>query len=138
MSQINKISIKQKLINLSPIRFKNIINDTDIIELFFNEKNTLFLQTLYDSKIISTKILDKSSSNNLKRRLSEIDLNEKFVFKIKIYDASCFFSKYSVYFGEITLNQDKNGYFLLKIYRKYKYSTYVKEYIPVDSYISLM
>lgn len=55
---------------------------------------------------------------------------------MKIFNSSCFCSKYQIYFGELTLNQDENGYFRLEIYKKNKQSTYIKDYESVETYVS--
>ena len=136
MSNINQISIRQQVINLSPIHFINTTDETDKICLVMNNEKKLFLQNMYCFDKICTKVLKKPHNKKLKRRLSEVDINEKIIFRMKIFNSTCIYSKYNVYFGELTLNQDKKGYFHLEIYKKNKQSIYVKDYENIHTYIS--
>jgi hypothetical protein len=138
MSNINQISIRQQVINLSPIHFINSTDKMDNICLVMNNEKKLFLQNMYCFNKISAKILKKPHNKILKRRLSEVDINEKIIFRMKIFNSTCIYSKYHVYFGELTLNQDKNGYFRLEIYKKNKQSIYVKDYEIIHSYVSII
>lgn len=138
MNNINQNSIKQQVLNLSPIQFKNMTSSNDDFYMVMTDEKTLYLQNMFDSSIINTKILKKPHNKILKRRLSEIDSNEKIIFRMKIFNSSCFCSKYQIYFGELTLNQDENGYFRLEIYKKNKQSTYIKDYDSVKTYVSII
>jgi hypothetical protein len=132
------ISFFNRVANLSPIKFINIDNSDDILTLSILNKNNIFIKNETIFSIAKCKIIDKIKRRvALKKRLSEIDITEKIVFKIYSYENSCFFSKYKKYVGEIILNQlSENNYFQLQILELHRYGKYSKDYEVIHTYIS--
>jgi hypothetical protein len=89
--------------------------------------------------IIKTKIINNPNKNKLlKKYLIEAHNDEKFVFKLTVYNNSCMCSESKQYIGEILLNTNpeyESG-FELHIYEKVKRGVYRTEYILVNSYLS--
>jgi hypothetical protein len=132
------ITGKQR-IKLSPVKFKNTIYGNDgenEVTIHFIDNNNMYFTNLFDRNIIKTKIVKKPQNKILKRRLSNVDYNEKIIFKFKLYNSGCFYSSYDIYYGEITLNQEKDGYFQLQLFKKNKQTSYIKDYELIDSYVS--
>ena len=131
-------SIHDKLNEIGQIVFCNTDDITQFVKIYFMDNEIeYFVPIKYN--INRSKIIKNPQKNKLLQKcLFEEEPCENLVFKIKVYDTTCIFSKHRDYIGQIMLNKDPEyeSEFVLYMYQIHKPNFYNTEYILIKTYMS--
>ena len=134
-------SIHDKLNEIGQMQFYNTEENSQFVKLYFMGNNIeYFVPIKYN--INRSKIIKNPQKNKLFKKYLLQDENhenhENLVFKIKVFNTTCIFSKHTDYIGQITLNKDPEfeSEFVLYMYQIHKPSFYNTEYILIKTYVS--